>query len=388
MELTSHPNPLRTHFVGIGGAGMSGIARVMHERGDVVTGSDLKESRYTKALTGIGVVVNIGHDAAALGDPSVVVISSAIRDDNPELIAARQRGIDVWPRARMLASLAGAGATIAVAGTHGKTSTSAMLATMLSGMGQDPTFVIGGEVTDVQVNARAGAGRHYVVEADESDGSLLYLEPTIAVVTNIEAEHLDHYGSLEAVEQTFVEFMMRVPAAGRLVVCADDARLVELAEGTGAPTLTYGFAEEAQVRCDALEGTGSGHGFRVTFPGGETVQASIPVPGTHMVQNATAVLAVAYAEGLDVGDAADALAAYGGVKRRFDHIGVAAQVTVVDDYAHHPTEIRATLRAARETGHNRVWAIFQPHRYSRTESLAVEFGAAFEDADRLVLMDV
>ncbi|MDZ4177651.1 MAG: cyanophycin synthetase, partial [Coriobacteriia bacterium] len=183
-------------------------------------------------------------------------------------------------------------------------------------------------------------------------------------------------------------FMSRVPSSGYLVVCADDARLVELAEGTGAPTLTYGFAEEAQVRCDALERKESGHRFRVTFPDGATADASIPVPGAHMVQNATGVLAVAYAEGLAVGDAAEALAAYGGVKRRFDHIGVAAQVTVVDDYAHHPTEIRATLRAARETGHNRVWAIFQPHRYSRTEALATEFGSSFEDADRLVLMDV
>ncbi|MDZ4180027.1 MAG: Mur ligase domain-containing protein, partial [Coriobacteriia bacterium] len=205
MEFTAQPNPLRAHFIGIGGAGMSGIARVMHERGDIVTGSDLKESRYTNALTGIGVPITIGHSAEGLGNPSVVVVSSAIRDDNPELIAARERGIEIWPRARMLASLAGSRATIAVAGTHGKTSTSAMVATMLAGMGEDPTFVVGGEVTDVQVNARAGTGRHYVVEADESDGSLLYLEPTIAVVTNIEAEHLDHYGSLEAVEQTFVE---------------------------------------------------------------------------------------------------------------------------------------------------------------------------------------
>lgn len=379
---------VNAHFIGIGGAGMSGIARIMHDRGIIVTGSDMKESRYTRALERAGVPVFIGHVAENLGDPEVVVLSSAIMESNPELRAARERGVEIWPRAKMLAELAGGLSTVAVAGTHGKTSTSAMIATMLAGMDLDPTFAIGGEVAEFAANSRSGTGAHYVVEADESDGSFVYLDPAVALVTNIEADHLDHYGSLEAVEETFVEFMCRVADDGCLVICADDDRLLELARRCASRSVTYGFAEDAEVRCHSLRRHGLGHAFEVTFADGRDVSASIPVPGEHMVQNATGALAVAYFLGLDLTAAADALASYGGVRRRFDHVGTVGGVTVVDDYAHHPTEVRATLAAAREVGYARVWVVFQPHRYSRTGALAREFGAAFGDADRIVLMDV
>ncbi len=376
------------HFIGIGGAGMSGIARVLHDRGVAVTGSDLKGSRYSQALSAIGVPVTIGHDAGNLGDPEVVVISSAIPDGNPELAAARERGIPVWPRAKMLAHLAGELSTVAVAGTHGKTTTSSMVATMFDNMTLDPTFLIGGEVDGFGTNARCGAGPHYVVEADESDGSFVFLTPEVAVVTNIEADHLDHYGTLAAVEKTFAEFMCRVPSEGSLVVWADDDRLMEIASECGARVVSYGCAANADVRCHSLVRAGQGHTFTIALPNGDEVDCRIDVPGEHNVWNAAASLATAFALGLDVEEAARALEGFSGVRRRFDHIGAADGVTVVDDYAHHPTEVRATLAAARTAGHERVWVVFQPHRYSRTEALSVDFGEAFGDADRVVLMDV
>lgn len=376
------------HFVGIGGAGMSGIARVMAERGERVRGSDLRQSRYTEALVPLGVDICIGHDATNVRDTDVVVVSSAIRAENPELAEARKRGLEIWPRARMLAALAGDRTTIAVAGTHGKTSTSAMVSTMLAGMNLDPTFVVGGEVSEYATNARNGTGPHYVVEADESDGSFMYMDPGVAIVTNVEADHLDHYGSLDAVERTFVEFMCRVPASGSLVLCADDQRLLELAHGCPAHKVTYGFDEDADVKCRITGRLGLGHRFEVILPDGSVCESSIQVPGRHMVQNATAAIATAWALDLDLTAAATAVAGFGGVKRRFDPVGESRGISVVDDYAHHPTEVRATLAAARECDYGRVWVIFQPHRYSRTEALARDFGAAFSDADRIVLMDV
>jgi UDP-N-acetylmuramate--alanine ligase len=318
----------------------------------------------------------------------VIVVSSAIRPENPELAEARKRGIEIWPRAKMLAALAGDRTTIAVAGTHGKTSTSAMVATMLAAMELDPTFVVGGEVSAFATNARNGSGAHYVVEADESDGSFMYMDPGVAIVTNVEADHLDHYGSLDAVERTFVEFMCRVPQDGHLVLCGDDERLLELARDCPARTVTYGFATDVDVRCRITGGVGLGHRFEVVLPDGTVHESSIRVPGRHMVQNATAAIATAWALGLDIAAASAALAEFDGVKRRFDMIGEACGISVVDDYAHHPTEVKATLAAARECDYSRVWVVFQPHRYSRTEALAREFGAAFADADRVVLMDV
>ncbi|MDF1542542.1 MAG: UDP-N-acetylmuramate--L-alanine ligase [Anaerosomatales bacterium] len=376
------------HFIGIGGAGMSGIARVLHDRGVVVTGSDLRESRYSHALREAGIPVAIGHAATNLGKPEVVVVSSAIPDSNPELVEARKRELPIWPRAKMLAHLAGDRRTIAVAGTHGKTTTSSMVATMLAGLELDPTYLIGGEVCGFGTNAACGAGDYYVVEADESDGSFLYLDPTVSVITNVEADHLDHYGTLAAVEEIFEEFAARTAPDGSVVVCADDDRAMAVAQSSGARMVTYGCSAAADVRCDDLRPTGTGHSFTVTLPGGVSCAASIMVPGTHNVLNATACLAVAYALGLDVAGAAGALAGFAGVKRRFDEVGVAGGVRVIDDYAHHPTEVRATLAAARAVGAARVSVVFQPHRYSRTAALATEFGAAFGDADRVILMEV
>jgi UDP-N-acetylmuramate--alanine ligase len=360
---------------------------VLHERGVAVTGSDLKESLYSRALTAAGVPVTIGHDASNLGDPGVVVVSSAIPERNPELVEARVRGIEVWPRARMLAELAEQRRTIAVAGTHGKTSTSSMVATMLDGMGLDPTFLIGGEVDRFRTNARNGSGEHYVVEADESDGSFVHLDPFVSLVTNIEPDHLDHYASLDEIEATFTEFMCRTNPLGALVVCADDERLSQLARECGRTVMTYGFSDVSDVRVIEAHREGPGHAFTVEV-GDSVVRCSSSVPGIHMVLNATGALAVAAALGLDLGRAAEALASFTGVRRRFDHLGTEAGVTVVDDYAHHPTEVKATLEAASGLDYGRVWVIFQPHRYSRTSAFAREFGGAFGHADKVVLMDV
>lgn len=382
-------NTAYAHFIGIGGAGMSGLARVLHDRGFVVTGSDLKASRYATALQEAGVRVSIGHTAENLGDPDVVVISSAIPESNPELAEARRRGLEVWPRARMLAHLAGDDATLAVAGTHGKTTTSSMLATVLDGMGLDPTFLIGGELNDMGANARCGAAGYYVVEADESDGSFLHLRPHVAVITNVEPDHLDHYGSFEAIIETFGRFVAAIDPAGAAVVCADDRGLVDLARASArCRVVTYGAAAEADVRCSDLVREGLGHRFTVTLPDGTAIAARIAVPGTHNVLNAAGVLAAIYSLGLDVRTAVGPLESFSGVRRRFDHVGDVGGVLVVDDYAHHPTEIKATLAAARAVAAERVWVVFQPHRYSRTAFLAKEFGDAFEDADQVVLMDV
>jgi len=382
------PEQVYAHFIGAGGAGMSGIALVLAERGVRVTGSDLKVSRYSRALESAGVPVAIGHAAENLGDPQIVVVSSAIPETNPELAEARRRGLEVWPRAKMLAHLAGERETIAVAGTHGKTSTSSMIATMLSRLGLAPTFLIGGEVDGFDTNAVNGSGAHYVVEADESDGSFIHLDPHVAVITNVEADHLDHYGTLEAVEETFCEFMHRVPEDGTLVICGDDARLVELAETTGRMIVTYGFGDACQVRCRTLSRSGVGVRFEVQVPGGQRVESLTRVPGDHMVANAAASLATAWVLGIDLPQAAEALAEFTGVRRRFDIIGEASGVTVVDDYAHHPTEVKATLNAAHELDFGRVIVLFQPHRYSRTAALSEEFADAFGAADRAVLMDV
>ena len=376
------------HFIGIGGAGMSGIALVLHERGLRVTGSDLKRSGYTRLLEDAGISVSIGHDAAGLGDPEVVVVSTAIPETNPELAEAKRRGIPVWPRARMLAEVAGDRTTVAVAGTHGKTTTSSMTAAALVGAGADPTFLVGGELNDVGANAGCGDGDFYVVEADESDGSLLFLAPHVAVITNVEADHLDHYGTLQAIEDTFVEFTKKVPDDGVLVLCSDDPLLRSIGSSLGTRVVTYGENESADVRCRDARQVGLEMEFTVAYPDGNEVPVSIRVPGSHNAVNATGALATVWALGLDVEQAARALGSFTGVRRRFDVVGEVDGVTVVDDYAHHPTEIKATLTAARRCGFERVWAVFQPHRYTRTAALEDDFAEAFEAADRVVMMDV
>ena len=382
----------RAHFIGIGGAGMSGIALVLHERGYAVSGSDLKTSRYIRQLTRAGVDVRVGHHAETIDElsPDVVVVSTAIPETNPELVRARELGIPVWPRAKMLSALGHGHTTIAIAGTHGKTTTSSMCATMLDRMGEDPSFLIGGIVEGYDTNGRNGSGDFFVCEADESDSSFLYLDPNVVVVTNVEADHLDHYDSLEDIERTFVEFMRLVGEDGTVIVCGDTPHLAELARSSGRRVVTYGTDSSNDVVCTPhVVQHELSASCTVRFPDGSERQVSIQAnPGVHNLLNATAALTVAQVLGLDVARAAEALSGFKGVRRRFTHVGDVDGITVVDDYGHHPTEIKATLAAARSLGFKHVDVVFQPHRYSRLQAFADDFADAFADADRLVLIDV
>jgi len=379
------------HFIGVGGVGMSGIALVAAQRGLSVSGSDLKESRASRKLAEAGVRISIGHDAANIDavDPDIVVVSSAIPESNPELTRAREKGLEVWPRARMLAWLGRGHRTLAVAGTHGKTTTSSMLATTLDRLQQHPTFLIGGTVDGYDTNAVDGGGDYFVVEADESDGSFMYLDPFVAVVTNIEADHLDHYGTLENIESAFVDFMSQVPADGAVVICGEDPRLPRLARRSGRKVITYGFSEDCDLVCRMKQVVGSMTAFEVTYPDERRVTVTLAGnPGRHNALNGTAVLATLWHLGFDIMQSAHALSAFSGVRRRFDHVALAGGVEIVDDYGHHPTEIAATIAAASTLGYRRVHVLFQPHRYTRTESLAGLFGSAFDLADTVTFMDV
>ena len=380
----------RVHFIGIGGAGMSGIALVLHQRGFHVTGSDLKASKYTRALVKEGIEVFVGHHARTIDEvkPDVVVISTAIPQSTPELVRARELGIEVWHRAKMLSFLSGDAITIACAGTHGKTTTSSLAATMLERMNLKPTFLIGGIIDGYETNGNSGEGPYFVAEADESDGSFLNLDPNVVIVTNIEADHLDHYGSLEAIEKTFVQFMGSVPEDGHVIVCGENPHVPELARSCGRPVLTYGFGEGNDVVCTPKEGEGV-NAFSVRLPDGHEYSLHLDHnPGLHNCLNATAVLTLAYVLGLPCDEAAQAISSFAGVHRRFELVGEVDGVRVIDDYGHHPTEIAATLAAAKSLGFKRVRVAFQPHRYSRTESLAAEFGPAFDNADELVVLNV
>ncbi len=380
----------RVHFIGIGGAGMSGIALVLHQRGYTVTGSDLKASRYTRPLVKAGVDVTLGHRASTIDRvrPEVVVISSAIPEDNPELVRARELGIEVWHRAKMLSYLSSGAVTIACAGTHGKTTTSSLAATMLERMGQNPTFLIGGVIDGYETNGYSGEGPYFVAEADESDGSFLFLDPNIVIVTNIEADHLDHYGSLEAIEETFCKLMASVPEDGCLIVCGEDPHLPELARSCNRRVVTYGFGPENDAVCTVERGAGA-NAFEVRLPDGAVERLHLDHnPGDHNCLNATAVLCLAWVLGLPTAEAAAAISSFAGVHRRFELVGEADGVRVVDDYGHHPTEIAATLKAASGQTDGAVRVVFQPHRYSRTQALAASFGPAFDLADEVLVMDV
>ena len=380
------------HFIGIGGAGMSGIALVLHERGCVVTGSDLKKSHYVRVLGDAGIDVTIGHKAETIDAvmPTVVVTSSAVPETNPEVIRARELGIPIWPRAKMLSWLSRtANVTVAVAGTHGKTTTSSMVATMLDGIGWDPSFLIGGVVEGYDTNGRNGSGGYFVCEADESDGSFLFLDPTVVVVTNIEEDHLDHYGTLEKIEETFCTFMDLVGDAGTIVINGDVPHYVELARSTGRRVVTYGFEGTNDYVCIPGAREGLSSELDVRTPKGALAHVTIKSnPGKHNLANATAALAVADVLGADLEAAAAALSEFKGARRRFTQVGNVNGIYVVDDYAHHPTEIEKTLIAASELDFNRVIAVFQPHRYSRTQALETEFGRAFDKADALIVLDV
>ena len=384
----------QVHFIGVGGVGMSGIARVAHDQGMQVSGSDIKESRYTKQLREAGITVFIGQKAENIpeGDP-VVVISTAIHENNPELIEARRRGLGIWHRAQMLAHLGVGLDTLAVAGTHGKTTTSSMLASALDALGADPTFLIGGIVRAYGTNAHSGTGDHYVVEADESDKSFTYLSPKAVLVTNIEADHLDHYKDLDEIYDKFHDFMGLVPEDGVIVACGDEPHVVEIARSEGRRMYTYGFNEGCDVRITSYEPHGIGSRYTAVMPDGTQVEGAIKQnPGRHNVLNATGVVTLLWALGFDAAKVAQALSGFAGVRRRFDLVGEVGGVTVVDDYAHHPTEIAATISAAAGLGYKHVHVLFQPHRYSRaplfTQVLHDEFGAAFDKADSVTFMDV
>lgn len=384
----------QVHFIGVGGVGMSGIARVAHDQGMQVSGSDIKESRYTKQLREAGITVFIGQKAENIpeGDP-VVVISTAILENNPELIEARRRGLEIWHRAQMLAHLGVGLDTLAVAGTHGKTTTSSMLASALDALGADPTFLIGGIVRAYGTNAHSGTGDHYVVEADESDKSFTYLSPKAVLVTNIEADHLDHYKDLDEIYDKFHDFMGLVPEDGVIVACGDEPHVVEIARSEGRRMHTYGFNEGCDVRITSYEPHGIGSRYTAVMPDGTQVEGAIKQnPGRHNVLNATGVVTLLWALGFDAAKVAQALSGFAGVRRRFDLVGEVGGVTVVDDYAHHPTEIAATISAAAGLGYKHVHVLFQPHRYSRaplfTQVLHDEFGAAFDKADSVTFMDV
>ena len=385
----------KIHFIGVGGVGMSGIARVAAEQGYQVSGSDLRQSSYTKQLDAAGVTVFIGQKADNIEavKPDIVVVSTAILENNPELIAAKEAGVPIWHRAMMLAYLGRGLQTLAVAGTHGKTTTSSMLASTLDALGDDPTFLIGGIVRAYGSNAHRGKGKYYVVEADESDKSFTYLSPASVLVTNIEADHLDHYSGLTEIYSLFEEFMASIPEEGNCVVCGDDAALVKVADKTGRKVTTYGFGEA----CDTVISNYASHGVSTSFdlrlPDGTLVHAGVKQnPGRHNALNAAGVITLLWREGFDPQKAADALSGFAGVRRRFDLVGEVDGITIVDDYGHHPTEIAATLAAAKALDFKRVHIVFQPHRYSRvklfTEVLKDEFASAFDDADTVTFMDV
>ncbi|ROS28218.1 UDP-N-acetylmuramate--L-alanine ligase [Cellulomonas sp. PhB150] len=383
------------HLVGVGGAGMSAIATLLVARGLRVSGSDGADGPALPALRAAGVEVHVGHDASLVDDVDTLVVSSAIRASNPELARARERGIPVLHRSQALAALMADRDAVAVAGAHGKTTTSAMVAVALLAAGADPSFAIGGTVLSDDGplgGARDGSGAAFVAEADESDGSFLAYEPLVALVTNVEPDHLDHYGSREAFEQAFVDFAARVRPGGTLVACADDegaARLVAAArpdlERRGATVVTYGRSADADVVLTDAPGGWSAHVVGL----GAEVDVELAVPGAHNLLNAAGAWAACVRLGVDPGAAAAGLGAFRSTGRRFEHRGTVDGVRVVDDYAHHPTEVAALLRAARSVvGDGRVVALFQPHLYSRTRTFATEFGAAFDLADVVVVTDV
>jgi UDP-N-acetylmuramate--alanine ligase len=377
----------RVHFVGVGGAGMSGIARLFLARGATVSGSDRSRNANTDVLGDLGATIAIGHDAGNVGDVDAVVVTSALWPDNPELAEARRRGIPVLHRSQALTALIGGDRLVSVAGAHGKTTSTGMIATALETLGADPSFVNGGVITDLGASSRIGRGELFVVEADESDGSFLLYDTAVALITNVDADHLDHYGSAEAFDDAFVAFADG--ARERAVISADDRGAQRVAARvTRTPITTFGEAEGADVRVTEIT-TDGGAACTVTA-GGESARMRLRIPGRHNAVNATGAVAVLLALGFGLADAAAAVARFGGSGRRFDLKGIVEGVSVYDDYAHHPTEVAAALDAARTVvGEGRILAVHQPHLYSRTKAFAGEFAAVLESrADHTVVLDV
>lgn len=376
------------HFVGIGGIGMSGIAEVLLNLGYHVTGSDLNETDITQRLASLGARISKGHAASNLAEADVVVTSTAVRPDNPEVLAAHERGIPVIPRAEMLAELLKMKFSIAVSGSHGKTTTTSMISTVLASGGLDPTMVIGGKLGSIGSNAKIGDGEIIVAEADESDGSFLKLSPCIAVITNIDREHLDYYRDIEEIKAAFLKFANIVPFYGSTVVCADDPHVREIMPEITRKVITYGIQSPADYQAADIRLEGSTSTFSVLYKGEPLGRIMMRVPGRFNVYNALAALAVAREIDMDMAIIRDGLAAYAGVHRRLELKGETGGVAVVDDYGHHPTEIRETLAAARHVWKGRLIVVFQPHRYTRTKALYEEFLTAFADADALIVTDI
>jgi UDP-N-acetylmuramate--alanine ligase len=382
------------HFVGIGGAGMSGIAEVFHNLGYRVQGSDIQSSAMVAHLRDIGIAVAIGHAAENIGDAHVVVVSTAIDEQNPEILAARERRIPVVRRAEMLAELMRFRQGIAVAGTHGKTTTTSLVTSVLAEGGLDPTYVIGGKLNSSGRHAKLGDSEYLVAEADESDASFLYLQPIIAIVTNIDQDHLSTYeGDFGRLKQTFVEFLHHLPFYGLAVLCIDDPVVREILPRISRPVLTYGESADADVRIEAIRAEAERSAFAVTFPDGRQIDFDLNLAGRHNVLNATAALAVAWELEVDPAAMQTALARFAGIGRRFqitEDLAIAGKrVRLIDDYGHHPKEIAATLEAIRAAWPGqRLVVAFQPHRYSRTRDLFEDFSRVLSEVDRLLLLEV
>ncbi|MEP5280743.1 MAG: UDP-N-acetylmuramate--L-alanine ligase [Alphaproteobacteria bacterium] len=383
------------HFVGIGGIGMSGIAEVLHSLGYSVQGSDIADSANVKRLRDMGIDVHVGHDAGNLGGAQVVVVSSAVKPDNPEVVAARQNLIPVVRRAEMLGELMRLKWSIAVGGTHGKTTTTSLVSAVLDGAGLDPTVINGGIINAYGTNARLGTGDWLVAEADESDGTFLKLPSTIAVVTNIDPEHMEHYGDFDTLKRAFVQFVENIPFYGFAVLCIDHAEVQNLIPRVSdRRVVTYGFSPQADVRAVNMTPGLDGIAFdavirdRKTGETREIADLHLPMYGQHNVQNALAAIAIANEMMLSDADVARALAKFGGVKRRFTRTGTVGGITVIDDYGHHPVEISAVLAAARDATNGKVIAVVQPHRYSRLRDLFEDFCTCFNDADAVIVAPV
>ncbi len=380
------------HFVGIGGIGMSGIAELLLSLGYRVSGSDLKRSAVTERLASLGATIFEGHRAENVEGAAAIVASSAVQSSNPEIAEARRRGIPVIPRGEMLAELMRLKYGVAVAGSHGKTTTTSMIAAVTAHSGLDPTIVVGGRVDSIGSNARLGGGDFMVVEADESDGSFLKLAPIVAVITNIDREHMDHYRDLDEVRRSFTYFANRVPFYGATVVCADDPGVQAILPSITRRVIRYGTGSGCDLTASEIAPQAFGIRFRLASETKDLGEFTLPVPGRHNVLNAMAAVAVGLELGAPLEKIREALARYGGVDRRFQVRGRARGVTIVDDYGHHPTEVAATLSAARQlvrtAGRGRVLVAFQPHRYTRTHLLMDEFARAFPDADHLWIADI
>jgi len=393
MRLPRDIGPI--HFIGIGGIGMSGIAEVLSNLGYTVQGSDASESGNVARLREKGITVNVGHRAENIAGADVVVVSTAIKRDNPELTAARAQRIPVVRRAEMLAELMRLKSCVAIAGTHGKTTTTSMVAALLDAGGLDPTVINGGIINAYGTNARLGGGDWMVVEADESDGTFLKLPADVAIVTNIDPEHLDHFKTFEAVQEAFRNFVENVPFYGFAVMCTDHPVVQNLVgKIEDRRIITYGINPQADARLADLTPMGGGSKFKVVIRNRKTnttheiADITLPMPGRHNASNATAAIAVAYELGLSDDAIRKAMAGFGGVKRRFTRTGEWNGVTIIDDYGHHPVEIAAVLKAARESTNGKIVAVVQPHRYTRLQSLFEEFCTCFNDADAVVVADV